>query len=278
MLKFKLVITLLFLSNFAISQAGLNLDISAIKTFSKSNALGLGVNYLKQYNSIDLQANGEKGFLNITPEIITQAGTNDAFSQLQLKLSGYFLKAKTTSVDGLITIDRTKTFHLFPLSIGLESNTDFSFVNTLFEAGYTPFYQGRKNASVSELFKHTSFGFFVQAGYKGLIDSTNSNLQMGGKKDDSKEKLNNGICRFKGIFTIDTKNIFTNKDKPGLGLIGNATYWYDFINAQIYYRIECKLRLYLTEKQFFDFKYEKGSGAPNFNQGEQFSSGLSVNF
>lgn len=260
------------------AQNGLNLDISTIKTPSKSAALGIGINYLKQYNNVELQANSSKGFLNFTPEITTQAGTNDAFSQLQLKFSGFYLKGKTITVGGLKTIDSKSTMHIFPISIGAESNADFTFINTLFEVGYIPYYQAKGNNSVSDLAKHTQVGFFIQTGYKCKLDSGMTSTFTGGKKDESAESINSNLFRFKGIFTIDTKNLFTSKNTPGFGVIGKATYWYDFVNKQIYYRIEGKVRLYLSDKQFFDLKYEKGSGAPNFNQGEQFSTGLSMNF
>lgn len=278
MKKLTILCGLLSIALISIAQSDLSIDISTIKTQAKNNAIGLGINYLKQYNNLDFQSNGKRGFINITPEIITQAGTNDAFSQLQLKLSGYFFKAKTTTVAGLETFDRTKTYHIFPLAIGLESNSEFSFVNTIFEAGYIPFYQGEKNTSVSDFVKFTKLGLFFQAGYKGMLDTANAIFKIGGNTDESKEAINKTILRFKGTFSLDSKNFFTNKEKPGIGLIGNATYWYDFINKQIYYRVEGKIRLYLSPNRFFDLKYEKGSGAPNFNQGEQFSTGLSINF
>lgn len=277
-MKKLILIAIICSFHFAMSQNNLNVDVSAIKTYAKSSALGIGINYLKQYNNIELQANGDKGFLNFTPEITTQAGTNDAFSQLQLKLSGFFLRGKTTKVAGLTTIDTKSTLHLFPIAISTETNADFSFLNTLIEVGYIPYYQAKGNKSVSDFAKYTQLGFFLQAGYKGKLDSNNLTVQTGGKKDESLELLNSNLFRFKGLFNIDTKNLFTSKEKPGLGLIGNATYWYDFVNKQIYYRLEGKIRIYLSEKQFFDLKYEKGSGAPNFNQGEQFSTGINIVF
>jgi hypothetical protein len=64
----------------------------------------------------------------------------------------------------------------------------------------------------------------------------------------------------------------------GVGLAGKADCWYDFLNGEVYYTIQGKLRFYLTQNKdkFFDFKYQKGSGAPNFNQGDQFGMGLTV--
>lgn len=254
------------------------IDIASIKTPLKANAIGIGINYLKNFSGIEQQINGTKGFLSFTPEIITQAGTSDAFSQLQAKLSGYFLRGKVIEVAGLKTIDTKATLHLFPISFGAESNGNFSFVNTLAEVGYIPYYQATGNKTVSDFLKQTTISFFVQTGYKNKLDTTNSMALQGGKIDASAEALNTTLLRFKAHATIDTKNFFTNTNKPGFGLIGKGTYWYDFINKQIYYNLQAKFRVYLTPTQFFDFTYDKGSGAPNFNQGEQFTTGLSIQF
>ncbi len=256
----------------------LGIDISSIKTPLKANAIGIGINYLKQFNGIEQQINSSNGFLSFSPEIVTQAGTSDAFSQIQAKLSGYFLKGKVIELAGLKTIDTKATLHLFPISVGAESNGNFSFVNTLAEVGYIPYYQATGNKTVSEFLKHTTLSFFVQAGYKNKLDTANALALQGGKIDASAEAFNSTIFRFKTHVTIDTKNFFTNTTKPGIGLIGKATYWYDFMNKQIYYNLQAKCRLYLTPTQFFDVTYDKGSGAPNFNQGEQFTTGLSIQF
>jgi hypothetical protein len=52
------------------------------------------------------------------------------------------------------------------------------------------------------------------------------------------------------------------------------------MNSEIYYTLEAKVRFYLSQQKdkFFDFEYQKGSGAPNFNQGDQFGIGLTVTF
>lgn len=278
MKKILLIICCILVLYASQAQSGIDLNLSTLKTSSKSSAIGFGINYLKQYNNVELQANKPKGFLNITPELVTQVGTNDAFSQLQLKFSGFYLKGKVIDVAGLKTIDSKSTMHIFPLSIGMETNADFSFINTLFEAGYIPYYQAQGNTQVSDFVKHTKLGLFLQAGYKGKLDTTNNSTFIGGKKDESEETINSNLLRFKGIFSIDTKNIFLSKDKPGFGLIGTATYWYDFMNRHIYYKLEGVARIYLADNYFFDLKYERGSGAPNFNQGEQFSTGLSIKF
>jgi hypothetical protein len=97
--------------------------------------------------------------------------------------------------------------------------------------------------------------------------------------DESKEGLNDPIFRAKGSFGIDTKSLI-HFNGVGLGLKGIADGWYDFLHGRVYYVVQGKLRLFLTESEdkFFDFQYQKGSGAPNFNRGDQYGIGLTVTF
>ena len=275
--KISLITGLLFCAFFSFSQNDLNVELNAIKTAVKNNAVGFAINYLKPYNNIETQLNGKSGFLNITPEILTQAGTNDAFSNLVVKLSGFYLKAKTIDIAGLKTLDSKRMMHIFPISVGLESNTDFSFLNSLVEFGYIPYYQSQGNQQVSDFLKLTKLGIFIQTGYKSKLDSINSMKILGGKLDESAERPNRFLCRSKIDFSIDTKNFFKTSE-VGLGLVGKFNYWIDFVNGQTYYKIDGRVRLYLSKNKFFDLMYQKGSGAPNFNTGEQFGTALSMNF
>ena len=63
-----------------------------------------------------------------------------------------------------------------------------------------------------------------------------------------------------------------------VSFIGAATVWYDIANSVFYHRLVATLRLTVIENRHFDFTYEKGSGAPNFNEGSQFSANLAVTF
>lgn len=39
-----------------------------------------------------------------------------------------------------------------------------------------------------------------------------------------------------------------------------------------------KIRFYFSDDKFFDLEYQKGSGAPNFNEGDQYGLVLTVTF
>ena len=264
-------------------QNTLDLSFHALKTEQKNAAVGFAFQYLKPYLGMDAQLNGSRSFLTFTPEMTVQEGTADAFSQIVAKFSGYYLVGQLGTITdpdagGAVGIDPTKLMHLFPFSVGAETNSDFHFANVLAEAGYVPFYQSQTNTHVSDFLKHTQIGFFLQGGYKSLIDSANRPTDNGGKRDESKESLNNGLFRAKTIVTIDTKNFFQNASHSGVGLIGKGTYWFDFLNNAFYYQNDVRVRIYLNNTKFFDLVYQKGSGAPNFNTGDQFGTALTIQF
>ena len=172
--------------------------------------------------------------------------------------------------------DLQRTFHVFPFSIGAETNGSFSYANLIMEAGYTPWYY-QPNNDIPELLKKVKAGFFLQTGYKFVVDTSNAKV-TGGAKDESNEMLNKTILRAKLVFDIDTKNLMQNQSGFGIGLIGSTNLWYDLVNSKVYHKLAGKARLYLNKNYYFDFIYEKGSGAPNFNQGAQFGASLGVTF
>ncbi|MBN2424085.1 MAG: hypothetical protein JXB44_03595, partial [Calditrichaceae bacterium] len=199
----------------------------------------------------------------------------DAFSSVTVKATGLWMLFSTTEIAGIVTPNTSKLFHTFPLSAGIETNNLFDRINTVLEAGYVPWYQaaGRKTP---EWIKRTKFGLFLQGGYKFKLDTAGV-YQAGGAMDESKEALNDPIFRAKASFGIDTKTLI-KINYLRLGVVGNADGWYDFLNSEIYHRVEGKIRFYLSPKTYFDFEYQSGSGAPNFNEGEQLGMALTVMF
>lgn len=272
-----LIIVMLMLSSVSYSQIQINLG--AAKTDLKNNALNIGFTYLKSLDSAfggqDIMVYGKKSFFMITPDVDFQSGNQDAFSSIVAKAQGNFVKFRTKEVAGLVTPDADKTLHVFPVAIGAESNSYFNFVNTIFEVGYAPYYHSPLSKA-ADWVKHTKIGFFLQAGYKFKIDSSGSKA-TGGQVDESQEAFNKTIFRAKGNFSIDTKDLM----KVGgfkLGLVGTSDVWFDIANGATYYKLEGIARVYLNPTIFFDVMWNKGSGAPNFNQGEQWGAGLTISF
>lgn len=259
----------------------IELSIGSIKTDLQNSAINFGLSYMQSLDSLwekqDFLLTGEKSLLLVTPRINIQSGTGDAFSSITAKVTGLTMLFDTISVGGIITPNTGRTFHTFPFSLGFETNNRFNIINGIAEIGWVPWYQAGTRKTPIWL-KHTKLGVFIQGGYKFAIDTTGT-MAIGGEVDQSKENTDNTIFRTKGSFGIDTKSLFKFSG-VGVGLVGSADGWYDLINSQIYYSLQGKLRLYLTENEdkFFDFHYQKGSGAPNFNEGEQFGIDLTVTF
>lgn len=256
----------------------IEISVSTIKTELKQNGIQFGFSYLQSLDSLferqDFLIEGEHSLFLITPRINIQNGNEDAFSILEGKITGLIMLFDTTKVGGIIVPNTGKTFHTFPISFGVETNNHFNFVNGIAEIGWVPWYQN--NPKLPNWIKKTKLGIFVQSGYKFGIDTTTV-VAVGGATDQSKEIINHGLFRVKGSFGFDTRSILSMQN---IGLVGNADLWYDILNTQIYYTIQGKIRFYLTKEKdnFIDLLYQKGSGAPNFNEGDQFGIGLTVSF
>ena len=261
-------------------EKAIQIDLGTIKTELKQNAISIGVNYIKSLDSLfknqDFLFAQSNSLFQLTPQFNVQTGTADAFSSINAKMTGIYMTFHDTAIAGIKTPDTSRGFQTYPLSAGIETNNKFNVINGIIEFGWVPWYQTQGNKRTSKLLKYTKFGIFIQGGYKFSVDTTGITA-VGGETDQSREKANNAIFRAKGSFGVDTKNLFEFSG-AGVGLVGNANGWYDFLNGQVYYTIQGKLRFYLTQNKdkFFDFIYQKGSGAPNFNQGDQFGMGLTV--
>ncbi|MCY1718877.1 hypothetical protein OU798_00895 [Prolixibacteraceae bacterium Z1-6] len=260
----------------------LQLSLGTIKTVLKENAIDFGIKYLQSYDSLfqqqDILFAGKNNLFQFSPEFNVQSGTGDAFSSVNLKLTGLLMFFQTTEISEVITPCTNCYMHLLPVSAGIETNNTFTVVNGIFEAGYVPWYQSPMMTKVPDWLKHTKAGIFVQAGYKFSRDTSIVESQ-GGQADESAEMEDDGILRLKGSFTIDTKSIFTISG-VGIGIFGSANGWYDLLNNEVYYRLEGTMRFFLSAShdKSFNLNYQKGSGAPNFNQGDQFGMGLTLTF
>lgn len=261
-------------------EKAIKIDLGTIKTVLKQNAIGIGVNYIKSLDSLfknqDFLFAQNNSLFQLTPQFNVQTGTADAFSSINAKITGIYMTFHDTAIAGIRTPDTSRGFQTYPLSAGIETNNKFNVINGIIEIGWVPWYQTQGNNRTSKLLKHTKFGIFIQGGYKFSVDTTGITA-VGGELDKSSEKANGAIFRAKGSLGVDTKTLF-ELNGAGVGLLGNANGWYDFLNGQVYYTIQGKFRFYLTHNKdkFFDFTYQKGSGAPNFNQGDQFGMGLTV--
>jgi len=267
----KLLIGILLITSLA-ANAQLGIELGTKRTELGKTALTFGISYLQSLDSIfggqELFVAGKNSFFVVTPELDVVSGTEDAFSSIIVKASGLWNVFKTHTVAGLEAPDYNKTFHSFPISLGAESNSQFNNINGILEVGWIPFYQSYAR-NTPEFIKRSRFGIFMQAGYKFISDSSG----VGGQENESAEPEKKGIARARGFFSMDT-DAFLTVGALKIGLVGTAEGWLDLANSEQYYRLDGRMRIYLTPDQYFDLIWQRGASAPLFNQAEQIGVGL----
>ncbi len=275
----KLVIFLLILLSSFSAQSQLTVSLGAGKTELKNAAITIGLSYTRSLDSIwgrkTFFKGGKKSLFAISPEANITTGNQDAFSSINIKAVGMWMVFQTTTVSNLKTPNTAKTFHCFPFSLGAETNNLFNTINGIAEIGWVPWYQAY-TSTLPDWMKRTKMGIFLQGGYKFYVDSTGKTA-IGGQIDQSLELPQREILRTKGSFGIDTKNL-TNINGLGIGLVGNADVWYDILHGVWYHHLGAAAKFYISNDSYIMIMYDHGSGAPNFNLGDQFATGLTVKF
>lgn len=208
-------------------------------------------------------------------ELGIKQGGEDALDGIIAKAQG--VKAYTGD------IARQSTIYAVPFSAGIESDRDGDNIALIGEIGVVPLIPQRVVPLLvsSESAPHYGFGknragLFVQFGYKAAADREQDE---GGAKSVSEEGENDAIARLK----LDIRHSF---ESGAIGFEPHLKTWYDMLNGRVYYNAKAVVRFSLQDSVFasalgrssIDFVYEKGSGAPNFNEGEQISANLTVAF
>lgn len=273
----KKIIVILLLLVSVLANAQLSVNIGAQRTQLDKSAITIDISYLQSLDTLlsnqEFFIPGKKSFFMVSPEIDLMTGTDDALSSIIVKASGLFTTFKTTtSPSGLLTPDFNRTYHTFPISLGVETDASFKNTNGIFELGWIPFYQSYGRAS-PDWVKKTHFGIFLQGGYKFDDDTTG----VGGEELATEEPAKRGIFRVHGKGGLDTEAVI-NLHGLGIGLVGTADAWADAVNSAFYYKLDGRVRVYLTPQTYFDFVITKGSGAPLFNEATQGGVSLGLNF
>ena len=251
----------------------LELSLSTIRTKAENVAVGFLVEWAEEI-SVDKLIVGDEWLTEISPEISIQTGDEDSFNGLTAKLKGYHAEFQDTIIGGVPAPDSLKFFSVFPFSCGLETNREFNTINALLEVGCIPF---KKLSSKYFFGLNPAIGIYLQGGYKFEIDDEKHLTD--GAADESEEDADSFLLRTKlgGKGDIAVYEFGVNS-KYSINLIPEAWVWYDLANDEFYHRLVGVLRLSMDRSKHFDLKYENGSGAPNFNEGDQFSANLTVVF
>jgi len=257
------------------SSTPLDLTIGTIRTEAEAAAIGLLVEFTEdigpEYLLNNCKPEKSNWLFDISPSIELQTGEADAFNRVIAKLVGNYIRFDTTRVAGIVTPKSSSLFHVFPFSVGFEADRKFDNVSFLLEAGYVPFHLG----SPHKIGLKTKVGLFLQTGYKFEVDDESMPANpVGGAIDESEEGPNSGLFRVK----LDGKTDLKLGTFESIRFMPRIRLWFDLANFAIYYGSEAVVRFDLAANKSFDLKYEKGSGAPNFNEGEQFSANITVAF
>jgi hypothetical protein len=258
-------------------RAPISLSVGPARTDAGAGALRYVVELLTRgVSAEDVQLNLRNGFFYFSPDARIEAGEADVLSSLVVRLAGSFAFFHVTEVAGIPTPD-TRFFHTLPVALSAETDRSFRNVNVLAEAGYSPWFQG----SVPRFLRTLSAGVFAQGGYKfRLADRAAVNDSIrNGSTDQSSEQPASALFRLKASVRLRPGMVLQLfGDAFGFGLGGQADGWYDLANGDTYYRAEGTMRVKLMTGRFLDFAWQKGSGAPLFNTGEQFSANLTLVF
>jgi hypothetical protein len=253
----------------------LQVSIGAIRTAAERSAVAFAIDLTKNLNGVDFQENGAHSLVYFTPDIQIQTGEDDAFDGIVAKVTGSLVVFRDTIIAGLKTPNTKSRFNTFPFSAGIETDRRFDAINTIVEAGWVPWFQ----RTAPELLKSTFVGLFLQAGYKADVGtSAEPTVPDGGNLDESDEGVDSGLLRAKGSVKFAPTFPVGAKGELTLGIVGAASVWYDIAHGATYHRIEAKAKLGLGKDKTFEFGYQNGSGAPNFNEGDQVGAFLVVAF
>ena len=258
------------------------ISTGTLRTEAKAQAVRVAAEYLSNLGPTFRSAappaqTGAAGWwLLIRPEAQILTGDEDAFQGVVFKMTGNYarFRSKQLQAGGPWVVDMDRTWWAFPVSGGFESDGSFQRINAIAEVGIVPIRPG--------MFKSTNqwqVGLFVQGGYKFRTDDSTAATEPdleGGAADESEEETESALGRVRLDTRVNVPFDLTSTMK--VQVIGRGNVWMDFLNSAEYYRLEGTLRIPLAGDKYFDLNWERGSGAPNFNKGDQWSANLTVTF
>lgn len=289
-MKRELVIFLFILSASLLTAQDdkITMSVGPAATDAKQAAIAMGLKLFDSYgaimNSTQIVA-GDKWYMYMAPQVSTDYGSGDVFDGFIIKGTGMFRFYSPTSIAGITVVDEKKLSWVVPFSVDMETNKDFKNFNIIGEIGLIPWYKTIANANhinnkiLRQLCSYTNVAAFVQGGNKlGKNGSSDSLSVSEGTAVQSRESIDGGICRLKLMANFSPTLLKASKEDFAIRLKGEATYWYDFINRANYYQVIVNLNIQVIKNLGLDVGYQRGSGAPNFNEGGQFAGKLNLSF
>ncbi len=273
-----------------------SISVGSLLTDLEVGAVRLAAEYSEDLPDIFLpryDAVRQRGSLwDLSPSLTILTGDHDSFNGVVARLAGNYMQFGVVYVDeaGRVVHPSTpdairtpatapnQTLHIVQVALATETDRGFHTISTLVEVGYTPrLIADRQPGRWLELV--SAAGIFLQGGGKFAVHEANLVLPGGGA-DQSLETTDSGLLRVRGELEAvrDLWRASTAGGDRGFRLLANGTGWWDVANAEPYHRLELIAEFYGIGGRAFDFRYENGSGAPHFNQGDQFSANITVRF
>jgi len=275
------------------------LSFGFLRTEAEKGAVRVGAKYGKSLKDKDKDILAGDWAATISPFLDFQAGEDDSFERVVAKMEGLILTPNSYTLGA----SGNEIHYYLPFAIGLEADRNFENYAGILEAGVAPFLH---QARWGEVLEPT---FALQAGYKFASPTNEVEGIMDGNLDESDEREDDFILRAKASLELDyTLLAIGEEDRTFLTLgqsgflqakvIGSIDLYYDIQNSDFHDRevlgVDFALKEGVIEENIpligeyleglsknidaLNLSFENGSGAPNFNRGEQWSASLKASF
>jgi hypothetical protein len=233
-----------------------NLTLGALRTAAGGAALDFIVSCVP--GSVPVQVKGRQ-FLFASPDVEFALNGGNGLGHLHAGVVANWVHFTVKTLpSGVVVPDLRAFVHDVPLSLALETTDELDTADVLLEAGYAPWLPTGWRDKVR-------FGVFAQGGGRvGLLEN-DTTVPAGGSR---------AIARARGLLRVGFR--VPDTSRFAVGLTGRAEGWYDLLGSKLEYSLRGVLRLFWDRNRSLDLYYQKGTGAPAFDDSGQFGIGVTL--
>jgi hypothetical protein len=237
----------------------ISLSLGSVRQAAQQAALSYGFNYVANLAAgadTSIKA-GRNWFFRWAPEVDIAAASGNAHSRITARASANWCAFGLTDVAGITTPNTAGVLHDVLGSAGFETTDALDAVAGIAEVGYVPW--------LPKAVRWIGVGVFLQGGYQRHLFEPDT---TGGRVAPPE----GAVLRARGRLSAEGR--FPKSAKRALGLAVRGESWYDFLDHRLHYSAQGIVRFYLDRDLSVDLAYERNSGAPAFEEGNQFGVGL----